>query len=389
MIPTRAALAIPAALLVLSGCGAAATHAPRTTTVSLNLPRTAPAIPATALLRPLPVVTAAPTYIVANVAAGGANEWLEILSPSGRIVTRTEIDPSIGPAAGAGGAYWTENGAEYQLTPAGAIHKLGLVPNDGGDVVIAPDGVSYAYATNVTLSNGDQINHIVVVHPGKAPQLLTDKGAPTQAQDNANGYGWSYAVLNWTNSGIAFARTPEGMCGCGNFELQMQSGNSDVIDPISGGETIVTSSSSCPLSDLGPALESVCFAGTAATTAIQIATAGVVTHTYALSGKNLAGDALFSAVGGQLAYVTIPTTDIQCNGDPFAATLRVMDLATGNTVNRYMGDFVPAAWTGGLIYGTLTNDTTSTASVVSVNPATLAVTRLTPSEDTAGVIGVV
>jgi hypothetical protein len=181
------------------------------------------------------------------------------------------------------------------------------------------------------------------------------------------------------------------MCGCGGFELQMQSAYSAIIDPVSGGETTVTASSSCPLSDLGPALESVCFEqnNSGATDEIRIATAGTVTHTYTLSGKNSAGDALFSDTGSQLAYMTIPTGDSACDGDPVTATLRVMNLATGSTVNRYMGDFVASAWAGGLIYGTVTNDTTGASYLVSVNPATLAVTQLSPSGDTAGVVGVI
>jgi hypothetical protein len=389
MTPTRAALAIPAAVLVLSGCGAAATHT-RTTTVSVHLPATAPAIPATALLRPLPVIPAAPTYVVANVAAGGANEWLEILTSSGKIVARTEIAPTGSPTVGAGGAYWTENGSEHELTPSGAIHTLGSVPSDGGSVVIAPDGVSYAYATSVTLSNGDVINEIDVVHPGEAPRGLTDKGAPTQAQDYANGYNWSYTLVSWTSSGIGFVRVPQGMCGCGGFELQMQSAYSAIIDPVSGGETTLTASNTCPLSDLGPALESVCFEqdnNTGATDEMRIATAGTVTHTYTLSDKNAAGDAMFNDDGSQLAYVTIPIADDQCGGT-FSGTLRVMDLATGYTISRAMGDFTPAAWAGGLIYGSVTSPSFADSWIVTLNPTTLAVTQLTPSDDTAQTIGV-
>jgi hypothetical protein len=356
----------------------------------LHLPATAPAIPTTALLRPLPVIPAAPTYVVANVAAGGANEWLEILTSSGKIVAKTEIDPTGSPTVGAGGAYWTENGSEYELTPAGATHTLGLVPSDGGSVVIAPDGVSYAYGTSVTLSNGDVINEIDVVHPGKAPQVLTDKGAPTQAQDNAIGYNWSYALLSWTSSGIGFVRVPQGMCGCGGFELQMQSAYSAIIDPVSGGETTLTASNSCPLSDLGPALESVCFEqnnNTGATDEMRIATAGTVTHTYTLSGKNAAGDAMFNDDGSQLAYLTIPVADDQCGGT-FSGTLRVMDLATGHTISRAMGDFTAVAWAGGLIYGSVTSASGAASWIVSVNPTTLAVTQLSPSDDTAQTIGV-
>jgi hypothetical protein len=193
--------------------------------------------------------------------------------------------------------------------------------------------------------------------------------------------------VSWTASGIAFARVPQGGCGCGAFDMQMQSAYSAVVDPVSDGETTVTSTTSCPLSDLGPALESVCFAGTNATDAIRIASAGVVTHTYALSGKNFAGDALFSADSSQLAYVTIPTADDTCGGT-ITTTLRVMNIATGSTVNRAMGDFVPSAWAGGLIYGTITSANGNSSWLVGVDPSTLAVTRLTPNGDWAGIVGI-
>jgi hypothetical protein len=391
MIPTRAALAIPAAVLVISGCGAAAPHAPHTTTVAMHLPATAPAIPATALLRPLPVMPVAPTYLVATVATGSSSEWIEILTPSGTVVARKVINPTQVwmVASGAGGAYWSEDGAEYEMTPAGAIHKLGPLASDASGVVIAPDGVSYAYATSETLSNGNLVNHIDVVHPGEAPQVITDKGAPTQAEVNADGYNWDYYLVSWTASGIAFARVPQGGCGCGAFDMQMQSAYSAIVDPVSDGETTVTSTSSCPLSDLGPALESVCFAGANATDAIQIASAGIVTHTYTLSGKNFAGDALFSADGSQLAYITLPVADMQECGQAMTSTLRVMNLATGTTVDRYLGDFVPSTWAGGLIYGTVTNADSTASWLVGVNPTTLAVTRLTPNGDWAGIIGVI
>jgi hypothetical protein len=389
MIPTRAALAIPAALLVLSGCGAAAPHTPRATTVSVSLPKAAPVLATADLLRPLPVVPVAPTYLVAKVATGSTSELLEILTPSGTVVARKEINPTEVwmVTSGAGGAYWTENGAEYEMTPAGAIHNLGPVPGDAGGVVIAPDGVSYAYGTSDTLSNGNLVNHIVVVHPGAAPQVISDKGAPTQAEVNADGYNWDYYLVGWTAPGIAFARVPQGGCGCGAFDMQMQSAYSAVVDPVSDGETTVTSTTSCPLSDLGPALESVCFAGTNATDAIRIASAGVVTHTYDLSGKNFAGDALFSADSSQLAYVTIPTADDTCGGT-ITTTLRVMNIATGSTVNRAMGDFVPSAWAGGLIYGTVTSANGNSSWLVGVDPTTLAVTRLTPNGDWAGIVGI-
>jgi hypothetical protein len=394
MIPTRAALAIPAAVLILSGCGAAAPHAPRATTVSVQLPATAPAIATSALMRPLPVIPAARTYIVATVAASGSNEWLEILSPSGSIVARKEINTSSMTTSGAGGAYWTVNGAVYELTPAGAVKKLGVVPSNVNNVLIGPDGNSYAYATSEPLNNSPSnqlgVNKIVVVDAGSPAKVIADRiSNPNDVYSEGSG-GWSYSLVSWTAAGIGFVRVPEGMCGCGGFELQMQSGYSAIIDPVSLGETTVTASTSCPLSDLGPALESVCFEGntnTGATDEIRIAHAGTVTHTYTLSGKNVAGDAMFSGDGGQLAYLTIPVAEDQC-GATITGTLRVMDLATGTTISRAMGDFVPSAWAGGLIYGSVTSTDYTTSWLVAVNPTTLAVTKLTPSGGAVGIVGV-
>ena len=70
-------------------------------------------------------------------------------------------------------------------------------------------------------------------------------------------------------------------------------------------------------------------------------------------------------------------------------TLRVMNLATGATVDRYMGAFVPSAWAGGLIYGTVNNADDTASWLVGVDPTTLAVTQLTPAGNSARIIGIV
>jgi hypothetical protein len=285
-------------------------------------------------------------------------------------------------AVGAGGAYWTENGAEYVLSPSGAVRKLGLVPSDATGVVIAPDGSSYAYATADPLKDGSLQNRIVVAQPGAAAKVIGDRVSVPSSDTPGP---WEYYLVSWTAPGIAFARVPTGGCGCGSFDMQMQSAYSAIIDPVSDGETTITADTSCPLSDLGPAMESVCFDGTSATDAIRIASAGTVTHTYTLSGKNLAGDALFSADGAELAYVTIPVAEDTC-GATVTATLRILDIATGAAQSRAMGDFVPSAWSGGLIYGSVSNATDSW--LVGVNPTTLAVTPLTAPSPEAGLVGI-
>jgi hypothetical protein len=235
------------------------------------------------------------------------------------------------------------------------------------------------------------VNKIIVIHPGSPAKVIGDVVSSANSVYSAGADGWSYDLVSWTDSGIGFVRAPEGMCGCGGFELQMQSGYSAIIDPVSLGETTVTASTSCPLSDLGPALESVCFDGnnnTGATDEIRIANAGTLTHTYTLSGKNVAGDAMFNDDGSQLAYLTIPVADDQC-GATLSGTLRVMDLGTGRTISRAMGDFSPAAWTDGLIYGSVISADGATSWLVAVNPTTLAVTRLTTNSYWVGIVGII
>ena len=347
MIPTRAALGIPAAVLVLSGCGVATAHTPKTTTVSISLPASALAIASDHLIRPLKAIVATPTYLVATVGSGGSSEWLEIMTPSGAVVAKTEINPTQTwmTAAGAGGAYWTANGAEYELSLSGAVRKLGLVPSDAGGVLIGPDGSSYAYATSDPLKNGSFVNKITVVHPGAPAKVIGDR--VSAATDD---YQWSYYLVSWTDAGIAFARVPIGGCGCGSFDMQMQSAYSAILDPVSLGETTVTASTSCPLSDIGPALESVCFDGTSATDAIRFSSGGTVIHNYALSGKNFAGDAMFSDDGSRLAYVTIPvrSTTAARPSPRRSGSWTSPPAARGE---RAMGGFVPPAWSGGPIFG--------------------------------------
>jgi hypothetical protein len=201
--------------------------------------------------------------------------------------------------------------------------------------------------------------------------------------------GWDYYLVSWTDAGIAFARVPTGGCGCGSFDMQMQSAYSAVIDPVSLGETTVTASTSCPLSDIGPNLEAVCFDGPYETDAIRFSSNGTVIHNYALSGKNFAGDALFSDDASRLAYITIPVTEDQCQGGgAITATLRVMNIATGSVVSRAMGDFVPSAWAGGVIFGSVTSTSGASSWLVGVNPNTMSVTRLSPAGSDVRIIGI-
>ncbi|MFI5287570.1 MAG: hypothetical protein ACHQ4F_14800 [Candidatus Dormibacteria bacterium] len=393
MTRNRAALAIPAALVVLSGCGVAAAATARTTTVSdvISKPTVAVAsLPLRALPRPevVPVAQVVPstphpapsTYVV-SILTAGATQWLEIRSHTGAVVAKTTINPILGwmVEAGAGGAYWSQGGAEYELTPSGAVHKLGLVPADANGVVIAPDGTSYAYTTNDTAKNGLITNRIVVVRQGAAPVTIADRiDDPNHPPADAPS-AWQYYLITWNSSGIAFARVPVGGCGCGSFDMQMQSAFSASINPVTGVVTTLTASASCPLSAVGTGMETACFAGTTTTTSLRVSIAGVLRHSFTMSGTTVAGDAVFSPAGTELAYVTIPAAEDTC-GATWNATLRVLNLATGAAVSRTLGEFTPAVWgSDGLLYGSIASNSGSDASLVAVNPATLAVAWLTPA----------
>ncbi len=396
MTPIRAALVLPAAVLVLSGCGAVATVFAHTTTNSYARTDAAPhtvtpaasPVPATTAPAAPPAAHAAQTSIVVTVPISGGNEWLEMLSASGAVLAKTEINPTVTwmTAAGAGGAYWTQGGLERELTPNGAVRTLGAVPADANAVLIAPDGASYAYATSDPTKAGTSTNRIVVVAPGAAPRVIADRVSDPNHPTSDAPQSWNYYLISWTAPGIAFARVPSGGCGCGSFDMQMQSAESAIIDPTSEAVTTLTADVSCPLSAVSASLETVCFAGTTATDAIRIGSRGAVVHTFSLSGGNVAGDAVFAPGGAELAYVTIPVSEDTC-GATVTPTLRILNLSTGAAVARNSGDFSPMAWTaGGAIYGDMTSGANTW--VAAVDPETFATTQLTPAAAEAQFVGI-
>jgi len=396
MTPTRAALVLPAAVLVLTGCGAAATTTAHSSLHSLARTDSAPHTVApsaspvpTAPPQTPPAPPASQTYAVVTVPISGTTEWLEIVGAHGTVVAKTEIDPTLAwlTAAGVGGAYWTQGGAEHQLALSGAVRTLGAVPADANAVLIAPDGQSYAYATSDPGADETSVNKIVVVAPGAAPRVIADRiSDPNHPIADAPADGWDYYLISWTAPGIAFARVPQGGCGCGSFDMQMQSADSAVIDPASEAVTTLTSDATCPLSAVSSSMETVCFAGTSATDAIRIASHGTVTHDFTLSGSTVAGDAVFAPGGAQLAYVTIPVAEDTC-GATVTPTLRILNLGTGAASARDTGDFSPMAWpAGGPIFGDLTSG--SKTSVATVDPVTFATTALTPATDGLQLVGI-
>jgi hypothetical protein len=403
MTPIRAGLTLPALALILSGCGAVSAVTLRTTTEGVALPDAAPHAPRPAVT-PTPAPTPTPTpaphapappglprALAVTLPASGGQEWLEILTASGAVVARTEISPPDPwlTRAGADGAYWTQGGAEHELTRSGAVRSLGPVPSDANGVVIGPDGTSYAYATSDMAADGVAVNKIVVVHPGQAPQVVADRVSDPNHPTSDAPESWDYYLINWTAPGITFARVPTGGCGCGSFDMQMQSAFSAVINPATETVTTITANPACPLSNVGSGREAVCFASntTGGTDAIRIVTGGV-TQTYPMSGANVAGNAVFSPTAGTVAYETIPLSQDTC-GATLTPTLHVLTIANGAAISANVGDFTPAAWApGGSIYGQLERNDGSDNWVVAVNPATFAVTRLTPDAQGVALVGI-
>jgi hypothetical protein len=405
MIPTRAALGTAAAVLVLSGCGVAAAVTARTTTVAdvtpaktveisatplRSLPRPA-VVPATngtppASTPPKPTAAASSAFLVVTADAGAGKTWLEILSQTGAMVARTEISPTLQwlVSAGPGGAYWAEGGSEYVLSTSGKVRRLGALPASANGVLISPDGTEYAYATSESSANSMvSTNKIVVVRSNGSAVTIADRiSDPNHPTADAPPNGWDYYLINWTSTGIAFARVPTGGCGCGLFDMQMQSGYAATINPVTEVVTPITEDQSCPLSAVGPGGQDACFAASAnadGTGGLRVSVGGTQRYSFAMSGANFAGDAQFSPTGTSIAYITVPSAEDSC-GASWTATLRVLNLASGKAVSRALGEFSPVLWApNGLIYGNVESADASgnySSTLVAVNPATLAVTHL-------------
>jgi hypothetical protein len=328
--------------------------------------------------------------VVVTVPGTGGDVWLEILNGSGTAVAKTAVKPTESwmMAAGVGGAYWAQDGAEHVLTPTGAVRTLGLLPADANGVVISPDGTSYAYATSDQLTQEKALNRIVVVHPGSPAVVLADRLSDSNHPTADAPQSWDYYLVSWNADGIAFARVPTGGCGCGSFDMQMQSAFSGIINPTTQVVTTLTDDPSCPLSNVGSGAETVCFATSStsgATDGVRIAANGVVDHSYTLSGTTVAGDAVFAPGGSALAYITIPLSEDSC-GATLTPTLRVLNVATGSAADRNVGNFSPVVWgSNGLLYGWMVSG--SVGWVAAVNPVTFAVTRVTPTSGQAAFIG--
>ena len=221
--------------------------------------------------------------------------------------------------------------------------------------MIAPDGVSYAYATSDMNSSGTAVNKITVVHPGRAPEVIADRVSdPNHPTSDAPSDPGPTTCSAGPRPASPSPGCRPAAAAAAHFDMQMQSAFSGVINPDSETVTTLTADTTCPLSNVGPGLGDVCFATNTSggTNAIRIAMGGV-TRTYPMSGANVAGNAVFSSTGSAVAYETIPLSENSC-GATLTPTLHVMTVVGGSAVAASVGDFTPRAWApGGAIYGEL------------------------------------
>ncbi len=181
MIPTRAALALPA-LLVLSGCGPVSATTLRTTTDVVAsrdaaphlAPPVAPSVPQSATPAP---ATAAPapsrTELVATVPIGAGSEWLEILESVGphdrenrdqpharlddrRRCRRRLLDSRTGSST-----------SSHRRAPFDRSVRCRRTRPASSSVPMAR---RYAYATEDQAASGSITNRIVVVVPVGGPR---------------------------------------------------------------------------------------------------------------------------------------------------------------------------------------------------------------------------
>ena len=182
---------------------------------------------------------------------------------------------------------------------------------------------------------------------------VSDPNHPTA---DAPSNGWDYYLISWTSAGIAFARVPTGGCGCGLFDMQMQSGVRGNHQSRHRGGHAMASDQSCPLSAVGPGGETACFTNdtnTGGTTGLRVSVGGAHRYSFAMSGANIAGDAVFSPDRRLARLHHRPDQQDAC-GATWTATLRVLNLASGKAVSRALGEFSPVVWApNGLIYGTV------------------------------------
>lgn len=328
------------------GSGGAATRTPA---------RPVPAVP---LSDPIPPVVHAASADVLAVAAYSLDARattvrVTLVRGDGFVLATAHvpIDAQWSVSSGRGGAFWVAAGRLQRLGVDGRVTDLGpLMAGQQGRVAVAPDGASWVYATMVTAKDGRIDNRLWRASAGAGSTLIAERVSDPAAPTANAPSSWQYAVKSWTESGVLVVREPTGGCGCGAFDMEMMSGNSALVDPLTGVAHTLGVDSSCPLSNSGPGGLAVCFHA-AAVAAADGTTGddelrllrGTTVQAYRLSGTTIGGDARIDASGATLAYATAPGGS-DCGDWQMNTTLRVLDLATGDARAVGPRGLQPSAW---------------------------------------------
>ena len=321
---------------------------------------------------------------------------VSILNAHGAVLASTTVPEASEwtVVSGGGGAYWLDGTEVCRLDPTGAVSAVGTVPAGTDQVLVSPDGTEYAYTTSSSNNEDTQtVNSIYLQQIGGSLSLAAQRvwNSSNPIADAPAG-GWMYGLISWTSQGILLRREATGGCGCGAFDMEMLAGYSALFDPSTGAATDLTANDSCPLSGVGPDAVATCFdksANDPGDDAIEILHAGKLSTRLSLSGQSLGADAVFSRDGSTLAYATLPAADDQCGSDwQSLTTLRILSLQSGTVVTGGGAGLQPVAWTAtGVLYATETANK-GAVSVVTLNPASGAVTALWAGGSGARLIGV-
>lgn len=386
----RQTVVLAAVATIATGCGAAQvigrSSAPAAAhqAVEAVAPRPAATPPAAS---PPPSATpepapAAPQEIVVTESGSLASLRVDILSATGHVLASAPIPQgarwTVGPGPHA--AYWVDGTSLRRLDDRGDLTTVATVPaSQSGRVVVAPDGSQWAYATFSQSSASLITNSLYRGAPGGHAVLVATRVSDLNHPSADAPSLWQYYPMSWTSRGILVERQPAGGCGCGvAFDMEMSAGYAAWVDPVTGAATPVRVSSSCPLSGIADDGTAACFDATGGYALDLVSPAGSI-RDVRLSGRNVGGDAVFSAT--TLAYATVPNTAGGCGGPDWQpqTTLRVMNLASGTAHAVGVAGLAPKAWRAdGSILATRSvagaNGTTN--SLVAVNPVTGATTTL-------------
>lgn len=386
MASIKVAGAAGVAAFCVAGCGVNAAVLTRGVTGAASSPSATPA--------PTVAPQPAPAYIAVRIAGSHGQEQLEILSTRGAVVAATPLtstepwSATTGPA----GVFWIDNGTVRELTTTASVLTVASVPATVTAMVVSPDGGAYAYATSTAIGTSGSVfdNRIYAQRFGAGAHLVVDRVSDLSQPAADAPPSWAYYLINWTDNGILLARVPQGGCGCGPFDMQMQSSNTALINPFTAATTAVTDDAACPLSGLGAHAETACFAvsnQSGGATQLRVMHAGSVIQRFGMSGQSVAGDAVFAGDASSVAYLTVPLADASCGGT-MASTLHVLTLASGTANATAITGLDLIDWlSSGAIYGQV--DAATAMTIVTVDPTTLHASTLWTGSTGSSLVGLI